>query len=239
MKPSISLIVPAHNESAFLPACLEAAKNAGELIDQEIEIIVVLNRCTDDTEEIARRHGCLIAREDARNLSKIRNAGAAMASGEVIVTCDADSRMHPQTFSEIIRCLNAGRVIGGGAVVLPERWSFGIVASGLSIVPYLAFTGVSFGLFWCWKRDFDAIGGFDDRFVSVEDIDFAQRLKQHGRKSGLKWGTLFRAPLVTSCRKFDQFGDWYLFKNPGFVRKVFRGNDRQAADHFWYDVRSE
>ena len=239
MSARISLIVPAHNEAAFLPACLDAARKAAKRIDGEVEIVVVLNRCTDGTEEIARRHGCVIVREEAKNLSIIRNAGAAAASGEVIVTCDADSRMHPESFSEILRHLDTRRVVGGGAVVLPERWSLGIVASGFAILPYLAFTGVSFGMFWCRKRDFNAIGGFDDRFVSVEDIDFARRLKKHGRGSGRKWGTLFRAPLVTSCRKFDQFGDWYLFKNPSFVRKVFRGDDRKAADHFWYDVRSE
>ena len=167
----------------------------------------------------------------------IRNAGVTVARGEVVVTCDADSRMHPDSFQEILRRLGTGNVVGGGAMVLPERWSLGIVASGLSILPYLAFTGVTFGLFWFFKEDFEAIGGFDTRYVSVEDVDFAQRLKAHGRKSGRSWGTLWWTPLVTSCRKFDQFGDWYLLKNPSFVRKVFRGNDRKAADFFWYDIR--
>ncbi|GAA5124302.1 glycosyltransferase [Luteolibacter yonseiensis] len=239
MKPRISLIIPAHNEAAFITGCLEAARDAALGLDAGVETIVVLNRCTDATEEIARAHGCVIVREDAKNLSVIRNAGAAAATGEIIVTCDADSRMHPESFREILRILCAGKTVGGGAMVLPERWSPGIIASAVSILPYLAFTGVSFGMFWCHKRDFDKIGGFDTRFVSVEDVDFARRLKAHGRKSGLGWGTLWRAPLVTSCRKFDQFGDWYLFRNPAFVRKVFRGNDRQVADKFWYDVRSE
>ena len=221
MNPKISLIVPAHNEAAFLPACLDAAARSAEKIDHEVEILVVLNRCTDETEAIARSRGCVIVREDAKNLSLIRNAGAAAARGE------------------ILRLLEAGRHVGGGAFVLPERWSLGIVASVMSILPYLAFSGVSFGLFWCRAEDFHAIGGFDARLVSVEDVDFAQRLKAHGRKSGRKWGTIFRAPVVTSCRKFDEFGDWYLVRNPGFVRRVFRGTDRKAADHYWYDVRSE
>lgn len=239
MSARISLVVPAHNEEAFLPACLEAAGRARDCYGSPVEIIVVLNRCTDETEKIARRHGCVIVREDAKNLSLIRNAGAAAASGAILVTCDADSRMHPETFREIDRRLSSGKVVGGGAMVFPERWSLGIVVSVLSIVPYLALSGVSFGLFWCHKNDFDAIGGFDACFVSVEDVDFARRLKARGKVTGRSWGTLFRAPLVTSCRKFDQFGDWYLFRNPGFVRRVFRGNDRKAADHFWYDVRSK
>ncbi|MES2476793.1 MAG: glycosyltransferase [Verrucomicrobiota bacterium] len=238
MKPLISLIIPAHNEADFLPSCLEAARQAAARVDGTVETVVVLNRCTDATEQIARAHGCRIVREDARNLSAIRNAGVAAASGEIIVTCDADSRMHPESFSDILEKLGGGKCVGGGAVVVPERWSVGIVASALSVLPYLVFSGVSFGLFWFSKKDFDAVGGFDTRFVSVEDVDFAQRLKAHGRLTGRGWGTLFRAALVTSCRKFDEFGDWYLFRNPAFVRRVFRGNDRQAADRFWYDVRA-
>ena len=239
MTPRISLIIPAHNEAAFLRGCLEAAEIAAKQIVETVETIVVLNRCTDATEEIARHHGCKIVREDAKNLSQIRNAGVAAATGEIIVTCDADSRMHPGSLRRILHHLETGKIVGGGAVVLPERWSLGIIASGLSILPYLAFTGVSFGLFWFHKRDFDEIGGFDVRFVSVEDFDFARRLKAHGRKSKRSWGTLIRTPLITSCRKFDQFGDWYLLRNPSFVRKVFQGSDRKVADHFWYDVRSE
>lgn len=239
MKPRISLVVPAHNEAAFLPASLAAARQAAARMASGVEIIVVLNRCTDRTADIAREFGCRMVRQDAKNLAEIRNAGVAAAGGEIIVTCDADSRMHPESLREILRRMDSGKFVGGGALVLPERWSVGIVASALSIVPYLAFSGVSFGLFWFLKADFEAIRGFDPRFVSVEDVDFARRLKAHGRKSGRSWGTLFRTPLVTSCRKFDQFGDWYLFRNPSFVRKIFRGDDRKAADQFWYDVRSE
>lgn len=239
MNPKISLIIPAHNEEDFLPACLQAVRIAEQQIDSPVEIIVILNRCTDATEEIATRHGCRIVREDAKNLSMIRNAGVAAASGEIIVTCDADSRMHPDSFQQILRRLATGKVVGGGAMVYPERWSLGIVASAIAILPYLAFTGVTFGLFWFLKRDFEKIDGFDARFVSVEDVDFARRLKKHGRESGRGWGTLWTTPLITSCRKFDQFGDWYLFKNPAFVRKVFRGDDRKIADQFWYDVRSD
>jgi glycosyltransferase involved in cell wall biosynthesis len=235
--PRISLVIPAHNEADFLPGCLESAGLAAEKVDCGVEIIVVLNRCTDRTGEIARSHGCGIVCEDAKNLSVIRNAGVAAATGEIIVTCDADSRMHPDSFVDILRRIDSGKFVGGGALVLPERWSLGIVASGFAILPYLMFSGVSFGLFWFRKKDFDAIGGFDERFVSVEDVNFAQRLKAYGRESGRKWGTLARAPLVTSCRKFDLFGDWYLFRNPAFVRKVFRGDNREVADRFWYDAR--
>jgi hypothetical protein len=70
--------------------------------------------------------------------------------------------------------------------------------------------------------------------VSAEDLDFAKRLKTYGKKKGKRFKTITRAHIITSCRKFDTFGDWYLFKNPGLVWKIMRGDDQKAADLFYY-----
>lgn len=203
-----------------------------------METIVVLNRCTDATESIARDAGARLAREDEPNLARIRNAGAAPATAPVLLTCDADSRPHPRTFEAVLRKLENPRLVGGGTVTVPERWSPGIVASLAAITPYLLWHGVSFGLFWCRTDDFRAIGGFDESLVTIEDLDFAKRLRTHGRRTGRRFATLWTAPLTTSCRKFDLFGDWYLFRHPGEVRRIFRGTDREAADRYWYEARN-
>ena len=57
-----------------------------------------------------------------------------------------------------------------------------------------------------------------------------------GRLRKKKYGTVWRGGITTSCRKFDTFGDWYLFKNPSLVRRIFEGQDRAASNHFYYDV---
>ena len=72
--------------------------------------------------------------------------------------------------------------------------------------------------------------------MSVEDLDFAKRLKSHGRNQGKRFKTITKAHIVTSCRKFDMFGDWYLIQNPGFVWRIFTGKSQQDADSFYYDV---
>ena len=95
---------------------------------------------------------------------------------------------------------------------------------------------VSGGLFWCLRKDFEAIGGFNENWVSVEDLDFAKRLKSHGRNQGKRFKTITKAHIVTSCRKFDMFGDWYLIRNPGFVWRIFTGKSQKDADSFYYDV---
>jgi glycosyltransferase involved in cell wall biosynthesis len=220
----------------FLPRCLAGIRAAATAADVAVETIVVLNRCTDDTERLAREFGAVIVREEEPNLAKIRNAGAAVARAPVLVTCDADSVPHERIFAEVLAKLASDKYVGGGTLTLPDRWSLGIICSVASVMPYLIWHRVSFGLFWCRTRDFRAIGGFDERLVSVEDLDFAKCLKAHGKKENRRFGTILKAPLITSGRKFDQFGDWYLLKNPRFVWRVFRGTDREVADKFWYEV---
>jgi hypothetical protein len=92
-------------------------------------------------------------------------------------------------------------------------------------------------LFWCLRRDFEAIGGFNEEYVSVEDLDFAKRLKAYGRTKGKRFTTITKAHITTSCRKFDTFGDWYLVRNLGLVRRIFTGKSRKDADQFYYDVK--
>ena len=235
--PKFSIIIPARNEERFLPGCLESIAVASDPYAGDVEIIASLNRCTDRTEEIARAAGAKIVHEDARNIARIRNAGAQAAVGEILVTIDADSRMSRGMLMTIDRLLATGKYIGGGVMIYPERWSLGILATGFLLLPIALKHRVSGGLFWCRREDFEAIGGFDERCVSVEDLDFAKRLKAYGKSKGKPFKTIMRDHIVTSCRKFDQFGDWYLILNPGFVRRIFSGRSQKDADHFYYDVQ--
>jgi glycosyltransferase involved in cell wall biosynthesis len=232
----ISVVTPAHNEERFLEDCLRSVANAAENVSIPVEHIVVLNRCTDRTEQIARSYGVRVVVEDARNLARIRNAGAAIAVGEILVTIDADSRMSANMLSEVCSRLESDKYIGGGALTVPERWSLGIFCSLLLLLPYLLWNRVSAGMFWCRKRDFDAVGGFDERLTTVEDVDFCNRLRRHGKQCGKVYGMIRKARVVTSCRKFDEFGDWYFVRHPTMLFRIIRG-EKKAADKFYYDVR--
>ena len=232
-----SIVVPAHNEEAYLGRCLEALAAAARPYPGQVETIVVLNRCTDRTEEIARARGAVIVREEAKNLSRIRNAGAGAASGEILCTIDADSTMTPNMLTEIERRLASGRYVGGGVSVRPDRWSLGILCGALILTPVMLWQRVAGGLFWLYRRDFEALGGFDPRWVSAEDLDFARRLRALGKSRGQKFGMIWKAHIRTSCRKFDHFGDWCLVTNPRRVRTILRGRDQKTADEFFYDVR--
>jgi glycosyltransferase involved in cell wall biosynthesis len=234
-----SIVIPARDEEAHLAGCLDALRRAAAGYDGEVEVIVVLNRCTDATERIAQAWGARTVREDAPNLARIRNRGAAEAAGEVLVTVDADSRMSENALREIDRALRSGWYVGGGVSVRPERLSAGILASWAILRLMLLVTGLGGGLFWCYRRDFAAIGGFDEALLVAEDLDFARRLRAHGRSRGLRFTTLRAVALVTSCRKFDRFGDWFLLKelllHGRRIRRALRAEDRDFADRYFYD----
>ena len=238
-----SVIVPAHNEEQYIGKCLRAIRTAEEQTESgSVQIIVVANRCTDKTAEIAAQYGAEVIENQDKCIASIRNAGAKAAAGEILVTVDADTYIAPETFTEIRTLLESGRYIGGGAVPTFDRASLGIAVSTfyvlLQMLPeIIRCRGMLSGaVFWCRKSDFDAVGGFDPSLVSLEDLDFAKRLKQHGKERGKKYGTL-KSKIYTSARKFDQFGDWYLIKNRKLTKRIFTGKDREAADQYYYDVR--
>lgn len=233
----ISVITPAHNEEEFIEGCLSSVAAAAKRVSVSVEHIVVLNRCTDRTEAIAARYGARIVQEDAKNLSRIRNRGIAASRGDIIVTIDADSRMSADMLAAVQKRLDSGKYIGGGVKVLPDRLSMGIFFSLLVAAPFILWEGVSAGMFWFRKEDFDAVGGFDEKLVCVEDLDFGKRLKRYGKQSGKRYGAIWSEHIVTSCRKFDYFGDWYFVKNPEALYRIFQRNSDEA-DRFYYDPRS-
>lgn len=239
----ISVVIPAHNEEEFIGRCLSSINEQLVPNDLQVEIIVVLNRCTDETAAIARAYGAKVVSNNSKNLSEIRNAGVAQAKAEWVVTIDADSWMSKGVLAEIYKLSKLSKLpnaLGGGIKIMPERLSLGIaVGYGIMLVPAF-FLGLSFGMYWFKKPDFDAIGGFDERLHIAEDVDFLKRLKSHGRKSGRRHTIISAESITTSCRKFDEFGDWHfvrVFGNPFRVKRAMFGGEREYLDKNWYNVK--
>lgn len=245
MKPYLfTVVIPAHNEERYIGACLQSVRRAAKIVlPHRVQIIVVANRCTDRTAEIARQMGAEVLYNEEKCIAAIRNTGVRAAAGKVIVTLDADSRMTKGSLKEIHDMLKSGRFIGGGSNVKFDRMSIGIAACSAyvlwNLLPEMIRAGgfLSGSMFWFYKKDFLRIGGFDERKVSLEDMDFAKRLKKLADRRGKKYGTLKYSHIITSSRKFDEFGDWYLIQNRKLTKAIFTGTDRQAADRFYYDVR--
>ena len=238
---SISVIIPAHNEEKYVARCIRSVKAAAKYYGGNVEIIVVCNRCTDRTAEIADKHGSRVIFNKDRCIAKVRNAGIFNAAGDIIVTIDCDNRMTKGTLKEIAHLLNTGKYIGGGAPIRFERYSFPLYLNDLLCRVSFAVTGLYCGIFWAEKKTFEAVGGFVEK-KAMEDAATAKALKAYGKRKGKKYGVLRKNVLINSTRKYDDMGDWLYLKLmlsniSTFIKAAFgdRSGLDKILDELFYD----
>ena len=91
-RPTISLIIPAYNEEAYLGACLDAVM--ANIADRALEIIVVDNNSTDGTKAVVERYPAVTyAFEPEKGITRARQRGFLTARGDILAYVDADT--HP------------------------------------------------------------------------------------------------------------------------------------------------
>jgi glycosyltransferase involved in cell wall biosynthesis len=245
--PRYSLIIPAWNEQAYLPRLLDSVEAARRRFDGAagaVEVIVADNESTDRTAEIARARGCRVAHATPRRIAVARNAGAALARGEILCFVDADYRIHPDTFVVIDRELATGRYIGGATGVRIERWTPGIIVTVVVVLGLLRLFGMDGGVWFCRREDFDAVGGYDESVPVSEDVRLLWALRKLGRRRRPKQ-TLSRgrstgppAKALVSLRKFDRHGDWHFLRDTLRLMYwgVFRPRKFEAhVQRYWYE----
>jgi hypothetical protein len=68
--------------------------------------------------------------------------------------------------------------------------SLGIFVSTLFLIGPLLFKygAISVGIFWCYKKDYKSIKGFNEDMLMAEDADFAKQLKEWGKNKGKNMG---------------------------------------------------
>jgi glycosyltransferase involved in cell wall biosynthesis len=191
-----SVVVSALDERADLNRSLRAINRAAQAIRTDAEIVVVVRDAGSSHAHLAVSSGAIAVPVLRANVAVARNAGAALTTGQILVTIDAGRVMSPLAFAEIERLLATGCYVGGGAVQHPDRHSLAIdaVMALARLTTYL--NGLGGGMYWCRREDFEAIGGFDERVSTVDDFDFARRLRAHGGRTGRRFVNLRQAPVT-------------------------------------------
>ncbi len=237
MNPLYSIIIPAHNEELLLPRILdsiEVARTQYRGDSDSIEVIVADNVSTDTTAALAQARGYKVATVKKRMIGAVRNGGAAIAEGQILCFCDADSIVHPETFNIIEDLMNSGKIIGGATGWVMERNSMGIRASMWlgSLLMWIA--QMNPGVIFCSADTFKAINGYDENMHCAEDEKFFRAFRKHGRKQGLKIVRWTEAPTTLSCRKMDKHGDWHMFWAP-FTGLFKHRSLKKLIREYWYD----
>ena len=232
-----SLVIPAYNEARLLPRLLDSVDKARLRYAGGVQVIVADNSSTDATATLALRRGCDVARVEKRCIAAARNGGARLATGDSVCFIDADSSVHPDTFRAIDEALAQPDVVGGATGVYPERWSIGIVATWMVMMPMVWLTGMDTVVVYCRSEEFEALGGYDEEREFAEDVVFMWALKRLGAKRGQKLKRLTHAKAMASMRKFDRHGDWHYFTTvmPQGVPAIFHRSRRtELAKRYWY-----
>lgn len=109
-RPTISVVVPCHNYGHYLSQCLRSVQTQDTTVD--FELIVVLDRCTDNSNEVAqsvlRDHNNFhlnheeVLVGDFGNPADTRNYGISKARGQYILCLDADDYLIKSSMLETL-----------------------------------------------------------------------------------------------------------------------------------------
>jgi glycosyltransferase involved in cell wall biosynthesis len=115
--PNVTVVLPCLNEAASLPGVL-AAMPAG------YRPLVVDNNSTDDTAEVARRHGAEVVAEPRPGYGSAVHAGVMAATTPVVAVLDADGSLDPRDLPALVDELGRGAdmAIGRRRLAKGLRW---------------------------------------------------------------------------------------------------------------------
>lgn len=212
---------------------LEAVHAAAAEAGEPYEVIVADDSSTDGTAAAAQGAGARVVRTERRQIAAARNAGAAVALGEVLVFVDADTLVTGAAIHGALEAIRGGAV-GGGTVIRfdePVPRYARIMAKAFLWV-YLRLGLATDCFLFCRREAFQSAGGFDERLFAGEEIALSRALRKQGRF------VILEAPVVTSARKMRTYSGWEMFA--AFARlglagpKALRDRRRLAL---WYDPR--
>lgn len=227
--PKISVVIPAHNEEKYLPACLYALQRQ---TIKDFEVIVVDNNSTDQTAQIAKKFEVKVLKENKVGITFARDTGFSAASSSIIARTDADTVVSPQWLETIYEIFkkHPETVAITGLWKLPDKPILNLIyyiylnsvfnLSAKLMLGHILLLGSNMAIQKnAWEKIKDKIHS-DDTLVH-EDIDLSCHLAEIGR-------LVFVPQLETSFspRKLQNNilrGLWlYLVKYPiRYFRTVF------------------
>lgn len=191
----LSVVIPALDEAPRIAAAIASA--GAPLVG---EIIVVDGGSSDDTAARARAAGAIVL-DAPRGRARQMNAGAARATGDVLIFLHADTALPAGFDGAVAAALANGDAVGGRFDVRLEPSSPLLALTAALINLRSRLSGIATGdqALFVRRGVFDAMGGFDD-LPLMEDIAFTRDLKRRGGVVAL------RSRVTTSSRRWLHHG---------------------------------
>jgi rSAM/selenodomain-associated transferase 2 len=191
----ISLIVPVLNEAATIASVISTAQNA-----KNVEIIVADGGSSDGSAEIARSLGVRVV-STAPGRATQMNAGAACATGDILLFLHADTILPPGYDSGVRLTLAKPQTVAGAFELKIDARTLSLRLVEIGVNWRSHFLQMPYGdqAIFLYAATFDKIGGFPD-LPLMEDFELVRRLKTQGRIE------IVPQPVLTSARRWQQLG---------------------------------
>lgn len=176
----ISVIIPILNEAKILEKTLTRLQPELE----NHELIIVDGGSTDGSTRIAEKYGKIITSERGR--AKQLNAGAAVASGDILIFLHADVWLEQGAFDAVETALALGYVGGGfhqkidGKSILYRIIEMTADLRGKYLKTFYGDSGI-----FVRQTDFHRIGGFPEVPI-MEEMGFSKALRASGKTKMIK-----------------------------------------------------
>ena len=190
----ISVIIPTLNEADTIGALVHDLQKHG--CGRLADLLVVDGGSTDGTVERSRQAGAQVVVSPQPGRANQMNYGAALTSGDVLYFVHADVQIHPDFVSDIRQAIADGNDAGC------YRFRFASARPLLRLNSYgTRFPGImSRGgdqTLFIMRELFDRLGGFQERYVVMEDFDIIVRIREMGRFC------IIPKDVIVSARKYE------------------------------------
>jgi glycosyltransferase involved in cell wall biosynthesis len=200
MKPYFSVIIPAHNEENYIYKTLHSLN---EQTDQNFEVIVVANGCTDQTEKIVKK----IENEKLRllslsqaHVSLARNHGAKGATGDLLVFLDADTTLEKDSLEKIKKQFKDNHAIATTLAKPDEnKFSYHLSQKFKNLYNYTGLYRGCSGVLICRNDQFNQVKGYP-MLKLAEHRKLTLKLLKFGKYSCVN------TYATTSMRRYQQWG---------------------------------
>lgn len=195
----LSIIVPVLNEAENLPALLAHLESWRE---QGCEVLFVDGGSDDGSQDRVLAAGFSLI-EAPRGRASQMNAGAAQASGDLLLFLHADSRLPDDGLEQLRRSEPTWPDCWGRFDVRIEGEPFmlKVIARLMNLRSRLSGIATGDQAIFVGRRLFDRVAGFPDQPL-MEDIELSRRLLKQGAPQCLK------GPVITSGRRWQRYGLW-------------------------------
>jgi rSAM/selenodomain-associated transferase 2 len=198
----ISIVIPVFNEAgniekliSYLTDCLKGTPDC--------EIIVSDGNSTDATFTIAEQAGAKVIRSPRKGRAAQMNAGALVASGDILYFLHADSLPPVGFYIEILSAVRNG--YDSGCYRLAFDYPHWFLRANAWFTRF-DIDAIRFGdqSLFVRKEIFAKAGGFDESLIIMEDQEIIGRIKKQGRFIVLP------GAITTSARKYLENGIYKL-----------------------------